>query len=132
MNVTPTHGRSFSVTVKLQSLVFAIVLLIIGVQTVLNISNAKQRNETETKQNLASLHNEFNEEIKILEKTAASLALTFARRPDIQERFQAQDREGMLALLEPVFNTLKTDYGIVHLQFHEPSGHIFLHAHLLL
>jgi len=129
MNATRRRDKNMSVTIKLQLVVFAIVLLIIGIQTWLNIHNARQRNETETKQHLITLYHEFNEEIKLLERTAATLSLSFAHRSDIQERFQVKDRQGLLTLLESVFTTLKTGYNIVHLQFHEPNGRIFLRIH---
>ena len=92
MNKTRRNGKTISVAIKLQLVVFSIVLLIIGIQTWLNISNARQRSEAETKQNLMALYKHFNDEIKLLEKTAASLSLSFAQRPDIQEYFQAKHR----------------------------------------
>lgn len=129
MNVRQTSDKRFSVTVKLQLVVFTIVFLIIGVQTWLNISSARQRNEADTKQFLIALYHEYNEEINLFEKTAAALSLSFANRPDIQAHFQAKDRQALLALLEPIFMTLKENYNIVHLQFHDPNGFIFLRIH---
>lgn len=129
MDAVPKNGKRMSVTIKLQFLVLVIMAIIISIQTGLSISNARQRDETEAEQKLMALYKEFNEDITLLEKTAAALSLSYASRPDIQERFKAKDRQGLLGLLEPVFTTLKTDYNIVHLQFHEPSGHIFLRVH---
>jgi PAS domain S-box-containing protein len=121
--------KGFNVTIKLQLLVLTVVILIIGVQTYLNITNAGRRAEADTKQALESLYSSFNEEVSILEKKAAALSLSFAHRPDVQRLFESGDRENLYALLEPVFRALNSEFDIVHLQFHEPNGQIFLRLH---
>ncbi len=122
-------GRKVSITLKLLVSVFAIVLAIIAVQTWLNISSAKKRNEATEGQNLTALFNDYKDEVAVLERTSAALANSFADCPDVKQLFLAKDRPGMLVLLTPIFNTLKTDYDIAHLYIHQPDGFIFLRVH---
>jgi PAS domain S-box-containing protein len=121
--------RYISVSVKLLFVLTAIILLVIGVKTVLDISLAKKHNRVHTQEGLYNLYDSFYEEVKILERNAAALSLSFARRHDLQKLFYSSDREGMLDLLGPLFTDLKTNYNIVHLQFHDPKGTIFLRIH---
>lgn len=129
MNRPQRSGKNISVALKLLLSVFAIVLVIIGVQTWLNINNARQRNETEEKQNLIALYNDYNDEVNVLERASAALANSFADRLDVQELLLAQNRPGILALLSPIFTTLKTNYDIVHLYVHDPNGFVFVRIH---
>lgn len=122
-------SKDVSVTVKLLLSVSAIVLSIIAVQTWLNIFSARQRYETEEKQNLISIFNDYNDEVKVLERASAALASSFADRSDVQELLLAQNREQMLELLSPIFTTLRDDYGIVHLYVHQPNGFVFVRVH---
>ena len=129
MKEEQTSDTSLSVAIKLQFFVFSIVLLIIVIPTWIYIRNARQQDKIESQKKLIALYNDYVEVVTLLEKNAATLSYSFANRPDIQERFYAKDRPGLRVLLEPVFSTLKMDYDIVHLQFHEPNGNVFLRVH---
>ncbi len=129
MDTTQSSGKNLSVAFKLLFVVFAVVLLIIGLQSWLSISNAKQQNEVNEQQELLTLYKDYNDEVAVLERASAALSLSFANRPDIQKLFLAKDREGLLTLLTPVFDTLATDYDIAHLYIHEPNGTVFLRIH---
>jgi two-component system cell cycle sensor histidine kinase/response regulator CckA len=121
--MTPRDSkRKVSVTVKLLLSVFAIVFVMIAVQAWLNIYNARQRNETEESRNLIALFDNYNDEVEMLTSTSAVLASSFADRPDVQELVLAQDRQGLIELLSPIFTILKTNYDIVRLYVYQPNG----------
>ncbi len=129
MNTTQKKGRNISVTIKLLIPVFVIVLLVIGIQTWLNINNTRQQIELEIQHDMQILYDGFNEESETISKGAASLSLAFADRDDIKELFLAKDRAGLLALLTPIFDTMATDYNMRHLYVHEPDGSVFVRIH---
>ncbi len=126
---TKSRGKNINVAFKLLLSVFAVVFLIVGIQTWLSVSNARQRNEADTQQALLALYSDYSDEVVALEKASAVLALSLADRPDIQELFLTRDREGLLSRLTPVFDTLAADYNIVHLYVHQPNGIVFVRIH---
>jgi len=125
----PQDRKRVSVTVKLLLSVFTIVFVMIAVQAWLNIYNARQRNETEESRNLIALFDDYNDEVEMLTRTSAVLASSFAHRPDVQELVLAQDRQGLIELLSPIFTTLKTNYDIVRLYVYQPDGVVLVRVH---
>jgi GAF domain-containing protein len=124
------RGATFGVAFKLLLLVFAVVILIIGVQTWLHLSETQERAKTETIRDLANLYTDYNnDEVGGAERAAAALSTSLADRADIRRLFQAGDREGLLTLLTPLFSTLRQDYNIRHLYLHQPDGTVFVRVH---
>jgi methyl-accepting chemotaxis protein len=130
MNLTYAAKKQLTITVKLVVAVSFTVLLVIGFQTWRSATNASQRAIERAEQQLLTLFKEYNDSVaERLEGSAGALALSFADRPDVRTLYRAGEREALLALLTPVFETLKTDYQIVHLYIHNPDGTIFLRVH---
>jgi signal transduction histidine kinase len=122
-------GKFSSVINKLILPVFTIVLVMISIQSWLNISSAIQRDEKEEEKNLFSIYNDYQNEASFLKKESAALANTIADRPDVQELLITRDRKELLTRLTPIYNNLKTNYQIVHLFLDLPNGYVFLRVH---
>ncbi|MBN2005659.1 MAG: PAS domain-containing protein [Anaerolineae bacterium] len=122
-------GKYYSVTVRLLLSVFAIVLLLIVVQTGLNLYLTRRHYESMERQILYGIYDDYQNEVFLLETMAESLAVSLADRPDIVPILINGDRQGMLALLSPIFQTLETRYGIVLLNVRQPDGTVFARAH---
>jgi len=124
---TPRRGPG--VTFKLLVFLSITALAGIGLQTWLALSEAQGRNEQDVAARLTTLHSSYSDEIQILERASATLSTSFAGREDLQQLFLARDREGLLDLLTPVFDVLRTEYNIAHLYVEEPSGVVYVGIH---
>lgn len=125
-----TRGEKYyGVTAKLLLSVFAIVLVLIVVQTGLALHTTRLYYESVERQNLLRLHDGYQNDVKSLEKTATALALSFANRSDIAQALRKQDRQTMIALLSPVFQTLQTRYDDVYLYIYQTDGTVFVRIH---
>jgi methyl-accepting chemotaxis protein len=60
---------------------------------------------------------------------ALVLAAAIAGQTGVQEKFAAQDRDGLAAEFVPAFANLKSTYGIRQFQFHLPPATSFLRVH---
>lgn len=129
MNVRQKNSRGLSIATKLLFTVFVILLILIGTQAALNLRNADQELRNDEKKSLLGFYNNYQDEIAIRENAASALSHSFSDRADIRELYQSQDRDGLLELLTPVFNTLKTDNDIVHLYVENPDGTVFVRIH---
>jgi len=121
--------RQFSVTYKLLLFVAISVLIVVGLPTAANLNNIQRDTESKERQNLLALYADFDNETQRAGQALSALALSLADRPDIQELLESQDREALSAQLEPIFNTLRTDYDVTQLYVEKPTGIVFLCAH---
>ncbi len=117
------------VTFRLLLALFAIFLILIVAQALVNANRAVDTLEQEEKQGLAELYTLYNNEIDLRQKSAETLSISIADRADVQNIYLTKDRDGLLALLTPLFNTLKTDYDIVHLYIENLDGTVFVRVH---
>ena len=99
-----------SVSIKLLSAVFAILLIIIATLSWLTARSARLRSQSEASQAVFALYNSYRDDVHVMERAAAALADSFANRPDVQEMTDAQNRQGLIELLTPIFDTLHTRY----------------------
>jgi len=131
MSATPYKRKSRfrTVSFKLMFAVSAIMLVVIGLLTWFGVNSAGRRAEVVAVQNLIHLYDDFIDEIKADTVGAAALSVSLADRADVQTLFLAEDREGLLDLLTPVFNNLSANYGLVHLYVHQPNGIVFVRVH---
>lgn len=129
MNGGQTAGRGISVSTKLLTFATIIILILVAVLTALSIANAYERAKPNDLQKLTALYEHYNNDVRVLENESASLAISIADRPDVRRLYQTRDREGLLTLLTPLFDTLKTKYNIVHLYVEEPNGTVYLRVH---
>ncbi len=125
----PLAKHTVSVGAKLLILVAVTLVIIIGLETWLNVDGAQQQNLAAEQERLTRLYNSYRATVADHERSAASLSTSLADRADIKALFKARDREGLVQLLTPVFNTLKAEYGIVHLYLEEPDGSVFVRIH---
>lgn len=117
------------VATKLLVLVITIVMIIVGIQTWLSIDSSQRQELTSERNRLISIYNDFTAQVNDRELNAASLAVSFADRPDLRDLFDRRDRRGLLDLLDPVFQILKTRYNVAHLYVEDASGNVFLRVH---
>ena len=118
-----------AVTTKLLAAVFAIVLAVIAAQALLDVRMAHRTNESEERERLLASYQSYDDEITLLERESAALAVTFADMPTVQRLTAAEDREGLLARLAPVYRSLRQKYLIAHLSVHRPNGFVLLRVH---
>jgi signal transduction histidine kinase len=122
---------SFRLSVSLKLLLFMMIGLcaVVAFPTWLNLRSAEERDQHEAEQELDRLYQDFNEEIHVMEDSAASLAVGFADRPDVKTALINRDREALLVLLHPIFESLNTNYAITHLYLYEPNGRSLVAVH---
>lgn len=114
---------------KLIGSVSILSIILIGVLTANSIRNLFQQAETEELKQLTAIYDGYNTYVASLEDTAAALALSLADRQDVLNLLQARDRQGLLDLLTPLFDSLKKDYEIVHMYIEDPDGTVFVRIH---
>lgn len=106
-------------------LMLAIVVMILlqfsMAQTAMMAGLEKQTNESIDK----LLHEEMD---KFLEMSLIGVE-SIASNPQIQELFARRDREGLLKICLPIFESIK-ERGISQFQFHTPDNHSFLRLHM--
>ena len=129
MNTRPIAARRISVSLKLLVTVTTIIVVMVGVLTWLSYDNARVELEGDEAQILPALYEEYNDDVKALEDASATLAISLADRPDVKQLFRDRNRQGLLALLTPLFDRLKADYNVVHLYVEEPTGVVFVRVH---
>jgi GAF domain-containing protein len=121
--------RRFSVRARLLLLLIAIIAAIIGLQAGISIDTISQESQLNDQRRLTQLYNDYRSTVSEHEISAAALSTSFADRADVKALFKARDRAGLLQLLTPLFNTLKTQYNIVHLYLEDPDGQVFVRIH---
>lgn len=121
--------RPVSVRAKLLGVVVAIIVIIVGAQAWISLDNIAQQNQQNERRRLIQLYEDYRAVITDHEAAAAALSTSLADRADIKALFKAGDRAGLLRLLSPMFNTLKSRYNIVHLYLENPDGTVFVRIH---
>ncbi len=106
------------------SFVGTVILVYIGLSSQQELIKREERREC------FYLYWLFLTEIEDKKVTALSLATVIAGNPEVQRLLAERDRSGLIQLLSPVFEKLKTRYGILQFHFHIPPGKSFLRLHL--
>lgn len=78
---------------------------------------------------LQNLFRVFQAEVEGEALRAQALAALVAEMPDVRRALAENDREGLLALMLPVFQGLAEDYSVVQFNFHQPPATSFLRLH---
>lgn len=73
----------------------------------------------------------FLDDIVSKENMAMGLAYTVAKNPVVAAAFAARDRDRMIALLLPIYETLQKDFDVKQFHFHVPPATSFLRLHAL-
>ncbi|MBN1933277.1 MAG: PAS domain S-box protein, partial [Anaerolineae bacterium] len=129
MRILPRTRPRISVSVKLLLAVLAILLVIIATQSWLTARSTRLRVQSDASQAAFALYNSYRDDVHVMERAAAALADSFAARPDVQEMVSAQNRQGLIELLAPIYDTLHARYAISHLYIHRPNGYVLVRVH---
>lgn len=111
---------------KLIGSVSILSMSLIGVLTGNSIWNSFQFARAEELRQLTAVYENYNNYVSTLENSAVSLALSLADREDIIRLHRTGDRQGLLELLTPIYNSLNSDYNIAHIYIEEPDGTVFV------
>ncbi|NMB89653.1 MAG: HAMP domain-containing protein, partial [Chloroflexi bacterium] len=117
-------SRYFSIKIALPVLLVLLVGMGLIIGIVLDRQDELILGQEQTR--LEELFNGFNKEIDLRSQSALSLAKSIANMPAVQEAFAARDREELLEILQPVYQTLHDDSGIEQAQFHLAPATSFL------
>jgi PAS domain S-box-containing protein len=124
----PPDSR-ISVRTKLFLLACVIILSVVAAQTAATIAAARKQNREHEEQNLAAQYYNLKDRIASLQKATAAIARSIAGRADVARMLAADNREGMLEFLLPVFASLKSSLEVSHLSIHNADGFVFLRLH---
>lgn len=124
--------RAKGISIKWKILVPFLLFSFIGTTTLayIGLSSQEQLIKQEEKKELFNLYHLFLSELDRRKEQALSLAATIALYPKVQRLLADRDRDGLYALMLPVFSTLRNDFGILLLHFHVPPGQSFLRLHM--
>jgi PAS domain S-box-containing protein len=90
--------------------------------SLINVNEAKR---------LENQYRFFLNDIESKKNMALSLAYSVAENGEVAAAFAARDRDRLLALLLPVYETLHKDFGVKQMHFHVPPATSFLRLHAL-
>jgi len=118
-----------SVKHKILSLVFAALVLAVGVVTGYSIYAEIQLAKEAEQQRLESAFTVFSELVADQSETALAIAATIANNPTVQKAFAEQDRTGLQALLNDNYQFLQENLDVYQAHFHLPPATSFLRMH---
>lgn len=111
-------------------LTFTLVFILAAIlQFQFSFGISKQEIEQSAREHSQANYEAYVSRIVVEQNTAEALATSLARRTDIQELYQAGDKEALYQLLLPTFLELKEKNRIVHLYLENPNGTVFLRVH---
>ena len=120
------HG---SIRVKLLFAVFIILGFVVFFQTGVNLRLSRELSERAERDHLLFLYQGYSDFVDTQTTASAALSLSYADRDDIKELYLARDRDALLELLTPIFETLKNELSIRHLYIENPDGTVFVRIH---
>ncbi len=109
--------------------VIAALVLSVGSLTAYGVWSQYQLIDTQEQERLDVLANVFGDRLNSQAESAVALAASIAADPKIQDAFAKRDRETLLALMQPIYETLHTQYGVSQAHFHIAPGVSFLRVH---
>jgi GAF domain-containing protein/HAMP domain-containing protein len=114
---------------KLLIVLTGTVVVLIAAITIANFVSTRQEVQEDEVLMLQRLYNEYNDDVAASEISAAALSTALADRPDIKQLYLANDRQGLLRLLTPIFEQLRDKYDIRHLYIETTDGTVFVRVH---
>ncbi|MCP4142361.1 MAG: GAF domain-containing protein [Chloroflexi bacterium] len=118
-----------SVRNKLLILLAGITILLTGTISAINISNVQEETSEDERLALNQLLTDYADDVELLESSAAMLSISLAENEEIKSLYLADDRDGLLTLLTPLFETLKNNYAIRHLYVIDTEGVVYVRIH---
>ncbi len=121
--------RTVSVTIKIAFIMLIAVLVIVAVPTWFNVYAAASRSQEDSEDVLYSVYNSYRDDVILQERFVAGIANSLAERAEVKWHLRNDSRDDLLALMEPVFNTLHEQNGIDQLFIYDADGRVVLRAH---
>ncbi|VAW80451.1 Methyl-accepting chemotaxis sensor/transducer protein [hydrothermal vent metagenome] len=121
--------RQFKIGLRLSVAFAATFSLAIVAVLVSSLSDFSSVVEDAELRELASYSSSFNSLVESQGQIAIMLSALVADLPQVQAALAEGDRDGLLAIVKPAYDNLKTQYGVKQFQFHEPNAHSFLRVH---
>ncbi len=124
--------RLQSISLKWKLLIPFILFSFLGIFTLAYIGLSSQEDliKKEEKRAILRYYRLFFAEIDHKRSSAIAVATTISTRPEVATLLAAGDRNGLMAILEPVFNELSSKQGIGIIHIHEKPGKSFLRLHM--
>jgi signal transduction histidine kinase/CheY-like chemotaxis protein len=119
----------FSVRFKILMIAVACVLACLATITVATIEAARARLEESEASMLGRMYRSHNETLWILQQGCESVLSAVAARPDVRQAMVEGDRDRVLALLQPTFESLQQSFSIVQFYVHHRDGTVMLRVH---
>ncbi|HKZ01773.1 MAG TPA: cache domain-containing protein, partial [Pyrinomonadaceae bacterium] len=131
MNTTSEPGRKITQSLGFKVLLSAslIIIALTTLLTVADVLDEYQRAGQDERKSLTKLYENYQDDVRDLESEAGAIAISIADRADLKQLLISGDKEGMYALLSPVFSELKANANIVHLYVEKPDGTVFVRIH---
>lgn len=117
-------NRHFSLKITLPVILLLMIAVSVLVGVALYNQDAMLLSQEESR--LKSLVNSFNSENDLHGKMALSLATSIANMPEVQNRFETGDRQGLLDYLKNLYQSLHTEFNVEQAQFHLAPATSFL------
>ncbi len=131
---TPTTASSSrlglrSIRARLLIFLFVGISALIIVGTLVQINMMQTQMHDQIQRVLNEDYTTFNNDLALESQTAVTVAMSLADRADVRALVEAGDREGLVALMTPLFGALSREHGIQHLYFHDPTGTVIVRLH---
>ncbi len=121
-----TFWNKFRISTKLLVLVGALLFVAVSTLTWRSLFYEQDQALTNEEQQLNTTLKSYFVLTSGLKDKAASLAVSFANNEQVIALYHERDRQGLLKLLTPIFEELKIEYNIQHMDIVNPDGTIFV------
>jgi len=124
--------RLQSISLKWKLLIPFMLFSFLGIFTLAFIGLSSQEDliKKQEKRAILRYYRLFFAEIDHKRSSAIAVATAISTRPEVATLLAAGDRDGLMAILEPVFHELSSKQGISIIHIHEKPGKSFLRLHM--
>ncbi len=126
-----SSSRRFGVNAKLFVFFIITLTVVVAVFVGVNYTLQLQTLENGEARDLSLLTGDFATQLEDQQTQAAALGASLAIRPDLRQALIERDRTLLLTLLQPIYLSLRDDYGVNLLNIIEADGTIFLRLQAL-
>jgi len=129
--VSPLIFRIQGISLKWKLLIPFLLFSFIGTMLLVYIGLSSQQDliKQGEKKDILDFYHLFLTRIGYKENQALSMATIVAEIPRVQELLAERDLEGLMAYTQPLYEQLKSNFGIQQFHFHVPPGKSFLRVH---
>ncbi len=97
----------------------------------IGLNSQQKMIKKEEREKIHNFYHLFMTKMDHRKKQALSLATTFGENSRIKRLLANRDRDALIELLLPIYQTLKREFEIAQFHFHTPDGNSFLRLHML-